>query len=506
MLKTAHGEEKEGLEQALRDIDELECIKQEKKRTQAMKGDRQSSPIARSGDDGQMRDLKMTDAPTGTSSTLRGSRENEKMELDAPHTQIVSSVFQRKQSQLPPKHLNVLDSTTIMASQPREKPSTASDGFDRTSRGEHCAPRKAQRAGAVPTSRRTLDIGKSQNLGDHSKDHTIELDQIFDHEFSLDGFVSMRRGDMPAPKAVPGSRPSSTANCPGKLPKIVEEDYNMSEAPPPEPRPIPWDPILQTSPPSSSRQFVISTSLFTLQSLMRRLEALDPFARFIERDFAQHASSPASAALSHEADIILSPSTGLVLTTLSHLRQMALPGSSVLPPLRARLLNVAPRYARLIVLVACGQPEGVTTPTPADAETLACLQGFLRSAAFAKLGTSVQVVLALSGQEEVARWTVLLMAQHGKDLGLNASDSEAEETPWELWLRRAGLNALAAMAVLAPPKHLAERDDQNRGEDAAAAKFRHFVRVHESGPSAFEQRVGRTNMTQLASTLDRNLS
>ena len=497
MLKTAKGKEKEDLEQALRDIEKLERMTWERRKKAAQAG-RQSPQEAPSPDDGLAQDVEMQEAPTLTSSSKHDTRTSDEMELDPSHGPAERPSIPQVPGELR-QSLTALYSLMTSTARLEAGVPTPQDTFKRT------APERAAReAAASPPLRRTFDALRSEIQGDCTKDAVASFDRGLDQEDSLDSFVGMRRGRIPPPRPGPTSIPDSTTDCTHILRENVGGAHMNLAAPPSPPSAVSLSPILRAPAPSSSRQFIIATTVLAQHALVRHIEMLDPAAQFIERDFAQYASSAATASLSHEADIILSPSTGLVLTTLPHLRQMALPGSGKLPPLRARLVDVAPRYGRMVLLVAAGQPNGMTSPTPADAEALAGLQGFLHSMAAAEMDTTFQVVLALNGLEEMARWIVLLMAKHGRDLGVRASESEAEETPWELWLRRAGLNALAAMAVLAPPVDRADHDGQPSEEDASAANFQRFLKMdHRPRLSAFGDLVDPASLTRLAPMLDR---
>lgn len=94
--------------------------------------------------------------------------------------------------------------------------------------------------------------------------------------------------------------------------------------------------------------FIISSTLLQQRNLAREVENLYAGAEFVERDF----SLPHSPA--KEADLLLSPSTGLIFTTLQQLKQGALPGQPNRSPIKERLLQLQTRYERLIVLISEG--------------------------------------------------------------------------------------------------------------------------------------------------------
>ncbi|KAJ4289464.1 hypothetical protein N0V88_006945 [Collariella sp. IMI 366227] len=85
-----------------------------------------------------------------------------------------------------------------------------------------------------------------------------------------------------------------------------------------------------------------------------------------------------------EADLVVSPATGVLLTTMIKIRQRAIPGQTAGNPqgsggnFRHVLENVAVRHERLVVLVSEGNTHSETASplSQADAKALAELQGF----------------------------------------------------------------------------------------------------------------------------------
>jgi len=196
---------------------------------------------------------------------------------------------------------------------------------------------------------------------------------------------------------------------------------------------------------------ILSSILFSTQrSLIVELKHLYTDLSFIERDF-----STLKPPLGNEADIITSPSTGLVLTTLQKIKQKPLPGQEPLHyGIKERLIDLSVRYERLIILVA----ESSSTSDVArdlddnDCFALSEMMGFA-----AALDAGVQVIYVPGGNKELATWTVYCIAQFRFDfaesIGQRGGQQEPrlieDETLWEQFLRRAGLNAFAAQVVLA---------------------------------------------------------
>lgn len=239
-------------------------------------------------------------------------------------------------------------------------------------------------------------------------------------------------------------------------------------------------PFPQCIVPSNPGTFVVSTIFIHNRKLARRVQRLYPRAILIERDFALHSVVPedfntASGSLikqgpqlqkrteleiqltnlestmADEADLILSPGTGLLWTNLQKIKQRSLPGQISQSTIRDRITRVAKRYERLIILISGGNgnlidPSGddaiQTTLDPitsSDCAALAELMAFCST-----LREDVQALFVPGGDEQLAQWIVATMARYCS----NNMDLIQDETLWELFLRRAGMNAFAAQTVL----------------------------------------------------------
>lgn len=187
--------------------------------------------------------------------------------------------------------------------------------------------------------------------------------------------------------------------------------------------------------PTSPGTFIASTTLLSERHLFRGIKELYPSATIIERDFTvpildTFNSGPQASEPDSEADLLLSPLSGVVLTTLQKIRQAPLPGNA-LSSTRQRVADVALLYERLFVLV-------FGTVRSSDTETIA---GFMSFSAALRLKVYVRVIP--EEHDVAARWVVALMVREGSLVRLLD-----EETLWERFLRRAGLNAFAAQVVL----------------------------------------------------------
>jgi hypothetical protein len=259
--------------------------------------------------------------------------------------------------------------------------------------------------------------------------------------------------------------------------------------------------------------------LTTKRTLIHALLALYPPLTLHERDFSTLTPTPAYLSSSSsrttgmdddgalaEADILLSPTTGLVLTTLQRIAQLPLPGAPphtrragkprppapALPPFHARLRALSARYPRLIVLVSQGvaptpgilsaprhangdapgggggdgeeeegEEEEEDAPLPASATR--ALARLHRAAARCAPACAVAVQFVPGGGAALARWAAWHVLRSGSypsspaapAAGGGAEDERAmdkgslgDETAAETILRRAGLNAFAAAVVL----------------------------------------------------------
>ncbi|KAB5536077.1 hypothetical protein GE09DRAFT_340321 [Coniochaeta sp. 2T2.1] len=200
------------------------------------------------------------------------------------------------------------------------------------------------------------------------------------------------------------------------------------------------------------------TAVTLSRTMITHLERFLPGIQMVDRDFNAHNTSvwvPCSvrrsevvaSALANEADLIPSPSTGIILTTMIKVRQRQVPGGSrsQRPHLTTRVEAVAARYERLIVLVSEDNrlDESANDLASADAAAFADFQGFA-----AALSCEVVVMYVGGGPETLAKWAAAMAARYAAgSIDLQAYLMQ-EETQWELFLRRAGMNVYAAQVVL----------------------------------------------------------
>ncbi|CAN9283039.1 unnamed protein product [Alternaria alternata] len=193
--------------------------------------------------------------------------------------------------------------------------------------------------------------------------------------------------------------------------------------------------------------FVVSSSLLQQRGVLKHIEQLYPKAEMVYRDY----TLPHSTA--GETEIILSPSTGLIFTTLQEVKQRALPGQPERSLVKERVATLQLRYERLVVLVSEGlsremEELGSSRPDdPRDAEALKTFEQFA-----SRLEGDVVVRYVRGGETALAGSTVVEMANYGLPHGsVDIGDIKpmAQETSWEVFLRRAGFNPFAAQAIVA---------------------------------------------------------
>jgi hypothetical protein len=271
-------------------------------------------------------------------------------------------------------------------------------------------------------------------------------------------------------------------------------------------------PLPSTHPPSTPTPYVISSTILKRRPLIRAVNALFPAAILIERDFTKHnsmawmpnsvARSPVSSSLDSEADFIISPSTGLILSTLQKIKQQPLPGRKAKSAFKERLEKISVRYERLIILVSEARTDEQTNGLD-ESDTLALAEaiGFCSS-----LEASVMIYFICGGDETLAKWLVAIMVQYGS-LGGPGVQLLEDETLWELFLRRAGMNAYAAQVVIAELK-APEGVDVATGSKAGLFGITAFVEMaQEERTLRFEQLLGgRRVLEKVGRVLDANWS
>ncbi|KAJ5042237.1 uncharacterized protein L3040_004791 [Drepanopeziza brunnea f. sp. 'multigermtubi'] len=282
------------------------------------------------------------------------------------------------------------------------------------------------------------------------------LGSQFSAEASLNHYLELRGAKRPKLTDSIYFGSTTKALVPGSQPLIVATPQQAGI-------PIRTSPLMKQeklpipiiAPSNTAANIIISSTLLKNRALIKHIESQLPSLKLVERDFTAHNTStwmpgsvtrsPVKSPLDSEADLILSPTTGIILTTLQKIKQRALPGQSQKskPAIRERLERVCPRYEKLVVFVSEGNLDESTNGLD-DSDCLALAEFIGFASAFE---TAVGVHFVGGGDATLARWIASVVVQHPADTELLP-----EETHWEMFLRRAGLNAFAAQAVSADLK------------------------------------------------------
>ncbi|KAK6085525.1 nucleoporin Nup49 [Seiridium cupressi] len=217
----------------------------------------------------------------------------------------------------------------------------------------------------------------------------------------------------------------------------------------------------------------IIVALTLSRGLLSWMEKLLPYVKITERDFDRWnsvtwghksvARSPIISSLAAEADMIVSPSTGIINTTLLKAMQQPLPGQKGKVSIRERIEKVSLRYERLIILVSQDnrQDESVRDLTGTECAAFSDFSGYV-----AGQDADTQVHYIGGGEETLSRWLAYFIARYSQEASKVDDLLIESETTWELVLRRAGMNAFAAQIVLSTlknPSGISEGDDGHRG-------------------------------------------
>ncbi|QIW99675.1 hypothetical protein AMS68_005193 [Peltaster fructicola] len=182
---------------------------------------------------------------------------------------------------------------------------------------------------------------------------------------------------------------------------------------------------------------VVSSQVITRAELIRGLEQRLPQLHMVERE-ALHLEQIRIP--QHEADITISPSTGLMLTTLQKLKQRPLPGQIADVTFRARIAAIADRYGSLFVLVSEGSRSG--EPRSLQDQDCDAMADFI--AWTSSFETCVTTLYIAGGEDELASCICSHVICAGTCVSL-----VPEESRWEHILRMLGLNAFAAQTIAA---------------------------------------------------------
>lgn len=205
---------------------------------------------------------------------------------------------------------------------------------------------------------------------------------------------------------------------------------------------------------------VVSSAVMVGRSLLKKLQQRLPTLSLVERESTSTNSKQVEPSPIREADLTLSPCTGLMFTTLQKLKQKPLPGQeSCFVGVRDQVAQVAPRYERLIILLSEGSrcteeaQVSIRTLDERDSTAITDLIGF-----FSRLDTEVQVCYIPGGEDELVEWIAAAVTRYAP--GIEGFSLLEDETVWERFLRKAGMNVFAAQVVLDRLKPLSSQSDK----------------------------------------------
>lgn len=282
-------------------------------------------------------------------------------------------------------------------------------------------------------------------------------------ETSLDRFIQAQTGVVDEASRNPNTKAVTYSPKVEAQPKVSPHEgktHNMG--PPIHARMA--TPVFKPDPDGQGGQFIVSSSMLSRRALVNEIQRQYPKAEFIDREFPT--PGDLSSLNTSEADILLSPGTGLMITTLQQIKQKALPGQIVRTGVQERIVRIAGRYERLIVLVSEGRSDATDTCSSLGERDCTALASLTTLGAHVRTG--VQIAYVPGGESELAQWTVSCMARY--EVSSTVARIVSEETLWEMFLRRAGLNAFAAQAVLSSRQAPTSRPSDADGGDNGGLK------------------------------------
>ena len=311
---------------------------------------------------------------------------------------------------------------------------------------------------------------KKARFQDHEPTKADDAEMTFSALDALATYMSVRKGEagksqLVANKYFPALPEASQALSPAKpnvlnasAPQLYTAAFTLSPNVTPSNAPVP---------------FVVSVSFLSNRKLARRVQQQYPSAKFIERDFqlySQYIATPfdkanvppkVGSSIADEADIIVSPSTGLICTTLQRIKQRPLPGRSAQSTAKERISRVSLRYERLLVFVHEGRNSlSVDTDAASGLDFNDCEAILELTNVCSALECDVQVIFVGGNEDSLAKWITAMMVKHCvTDPGMKLIQ---DETLWEIFLRRAGVNAFAAQVILANFKAPDSSDSNGR--------------------------------------------
>lgn len=224
-------------------------------------------------------------------------------------------------------------------------------------------------------------------------------------------------------------------------------------------------PDLPESP--SNQTVIVRTSFFSnRRSLFAQIEKLHPSLELVERqwdvgDRRKHADPIHALSMPDDGDIIASTSSTMIITSIASVKQRPLPGQEAYHyGLKERIANVALRFEHITVVVSHRLHAANDTERDMDVRDAQALAEFV---GFGAHVAKIEVIFVPGEEPALAKWIVALLSRSASDDAGSGSLPKLlpEQTMRESFLRRLGLNAYAAQAVLNNFKMLPVTDAAN---------------------------------------------
>lgn len=259
----------------------------------------------------------------------------------------------------------------------------------------------------------------------------------------------------------------------------------------------------------SGKQLLLIVSTHLLRSdstLIRSLEGISSSqsVRLIFRDYTR--ADPSQPLVMDEADLIVSPTTGIILVTSHETTQKHLPGQGppgIDSPLHARIVQATPRYEMLYVLVRSPLETSMNILSSVRDLTTYCMS----------LDRVCNIRVLLIATNDVLEWILSIAAKHTIDPDLipllNTTESRTgvshfhdDQTQWEVFLRSAGLNPYAAQSVLAVLKICSAQSERSEDANQASALSRFVEMPWRARRDMFQKLVGQRVLSRINKALE----
>ena len=186
--------------------------------------------------------------------------------------------------------------------------------------------------------------------------------------------------------------------------------------------------------------YIVSITLG--KGVIHHIEKLAPHVILFDREFSDQSQvENPSVPPQTEADVSLSPVTGIIVANFIQLRQKPLPGQDQGAQIRGRIERAASLYQNLIVLIPVDYTP-LSSLTHDDAKAYADFIAFTATA-----GISINVYLVASGDEALAAWITFSMKKFSHETDRVCSHLTLEESSWERFLRLSGMNIYASQVL-----------------------------------------------------------